>query len=203
MNSDETLWEGMLRGDKDMFLSLYKKYYHVLLFIGLKAVKDTALVKDTIHQLFLYLWEKRETIHAANNVKSYLVISFLRKLSAAAEKSGRMSALQAAHNNYTEDTPPTPEERLIKKDEQDHLSRMIMNRINDLPDHQKKLIFLRFYEGLSYGDIVQLTGLSQRTVYNKIHEALKKLRLDIANSRHSQSAFLVLMTFLSSFTRTI
>jgi RNA polymerase sigma-70 factor (ECF subfamily) len=124
-------------------------------------------------------------------------------LSAAAEKSGRMSALPAAHNNYTEDTPPTPEERLIKKDEQDHLSRMIMNRINDLPDHQKKLIFLRFYEGLSYGDIVQLTGLSQRTVYNKIHEALKKLRLDIANSRHSQSAFLVLTTFLSSFTRTI
>src|SRR5687768_18006387 len=116
MNTDEILWKGLQQGDKDMFLSLYTKYYHSLLFIGLKEIKDAQLVKDTIHQLFLYLWEKRETIHEANNVKSYLVTSFLRKLSADWIKARKASHLEVVWNNYQKDTPPTPEENLIIKD---------------------------------------------------------------------------------------
>src|ERR1043165_2240989 len=103
MNNDETLWRGLKQGDKEMFLALYKRYYHCLLFIGLKEIKDAQLVKDTIQQLFLYLWEKRETINEAMNVKSYLVTSFLRKLTADWKQSGRSCDLQVVWNKYTED----------------------------------------------------------------------------------------------------
>jgi RNA polymerase sigma-70 factor (ECF subfamily) len=97
------------------------------------------------------------------------------------------------HSEYTEDARPTPEENLIQKDEQQHLCRLLMDYINELPSRQRELIHLRFYEGLSYDEIAQHTGLSHRTVYNKIYEALKKLRVDIGNSRHSQSASLLLL----------
>lgn len=193
MNNDETLWQGLKQGDKDMFLSLYKKYYHCLLFIGLKEIKDAQLVKDTIQQLFLYLWEKRETIKEATNIKSYLVISFLRKLTADWKKSGETCNLQVVSNNYLEDTQPTPEEKLIKKDEQTHLFKLLMNHVNDLPNRQKELIVLKFYEGLTYEEIVQRTGLSHRTVYNKIHEALKKLKLDMVMRQHSHKVALILL----------
>lgn len=188
MSSDETLWEGMLCGDQDMFLSLYNRYYHALLFTGLKEIKDAQLVKDTIQQLFLYLWEKRETIQKANNVKSYLLTSFLRKLSADWKKSGKVSNLQVVYSQYDEDTAPTPEETLIKKDEQQQQLRQLTDYINELPSRQKELLYLKYYEGLNYEEIVQQTGLTVRTVYNKIHEALKKLRLDIVNTHQSRSA---------------
>jgi len=188
MYSDETLWEGMLRGDQDMFLSLYNRYYHALLFVGLKEIRDPQLVKDTIQQLFLYLWEKRESIHVARNVKSYLLTSFLRKLSADWKKSGKVSKLQVVYSQYSEDTTPSPEENLILKDEQQHPFRHLMDFINELPSRQKELLYLKFYEGLSYEEIVQQTGLTHRTIYNKIHEALKKLRLDIVNNERSRSA---------------
>lgn len=188
MYSDEALWDGLLHGDQELFLRLYNKYYHTLLFIGLREIKDAQLVKDTIQQLFLYLWEKRRTIHAARNVKSYLVTSFLRKLSDDWKKTGRISGLQVINDEYNHETPLTPEECLIKKDEQLHLFKLLANYINELPQRQKELIFLKFYEGLSYEEIVQQTGLSHRTVYNKIHEALKKLRVDIADSRQAHSA---------------
>jgi RNA polymerase sigma factor (sigma-70 family) len=193
MNNDDNLWLGLKQGDKEMFLALYKKYYHTLLFIGLKEMKDAQLVKDTIQQLFLYLWEKRETIQVANNVKSYLVTSFLRKLTADWKKSGKVSNLQVVWNNYSEDTQPTPEEKLIIKDEQHHLFKLLMNHINELPNRQRELIVLKFYEGLTYEEIVHQTGLSHRTVYNKIHEALKKLKLDIVKSQHAKSATLMLL----------
>ncbi len=197
MDSDETLWEGMLRGDQEMFLSLYNKYYHTLLFLGLREIKDAQLVKDTIQQLFLYIWEKRQTINVAKNVKSYLVMSFLRKLSVDWRKIERVSTLQIVHSGYSEDYTPTPEEYLIKKDQQNHLHKLLMNYLDELPARQKELITLRFYEGLSYEEIVQQTGLSHRTVYNKIHEALKKLRLDMANNnQNNNTAFLTLMLCL-------
>jgi len=191
MYTDDTLWKGLQQGNKDMFLCLYKKYYHSLLFIGLKEIKDAQLVKDTIQQLFLYIWEKRETIHEAKNVKSYLVTSFLRKLSADWKKSRKTCDLQVVWNNYSEDLQSTPEENLINKDGQTQLFKLLMSHINNLPNRQRELIVLKFYEGLSYETIVEQTGLSHRTVYNKVHEALKKLKLDIVKSRHAQSASLI------------
>lgn len=190
---DEALWEGMLQGEQDMFLTLYSRYYHVLLFLGLKEIRDAQLVKDTIQQLFLYIWEKRETIGVAKNVKAYLLTSFLRKLSADWKKAGKTANLQVVHDTYTGTDPLTPEEHLIRKDEQQHLFRLLVNYVNDLPARQKELIMLKFYEGLSYEEIVQQTGLSHRTVYNKIYEALKKLRLDISSSNDFHSASLSLL----------
>ena len=199
MNSDETLWKGLQQGDKDMFLSLYTKYYHSLLFIGLKEIKDAQLVKDAIQQLFLYLWEKRETIHEATNVKSYLVTAFLRKLSADWIKSRKVCHMEVVWNNYYEDPPSTPEENLIIKDDQHHLMNLLMSHIQNLPNRQRELIVLKFYERLSYDEIVEQTGLSHRTVYNKIYEALKKLKLDIIKCHHVESAsLLMLLTLLSS-----
>jgi RNA polymerase sigma factor (sigma-70 family) len=193
MINDDTLWLGLKQGDKEMFLALYKKYYHTLLFIGLKEMKDAQLVKDTIQQLFLYLWEKRETIQEATNVKSYLVTSFLRKLTADWKKSKQAGMLQVVWNSYPEDPQPNPEEKLISKDEQSHLFKLLMDRINELPNRQKELIVLKFYEGLTYEEIVQRTGLSHRTVYNKIHEGLKKLKLDMAATQYPRSAALLLL----------
>lgn len=191
MNNDNNLWQGLKQGDKEMFLALYKKYYHTLLFIGLKEVKDAHLVKDVIQQLFLYLWEKRETIQDARDIRSYLLTSFLRKLTTDWKKSKQSGVLKVVWGSYPEDLQPNPEEKLIRKDEESHLFKLLMGRINELPNRQKELIMLKFYEGLSYQEIVERTGLSHRTVYNKIHEGLKKLKLDIVKNQHSQSAALL------------
>ncbi|QNA43918.1 RNA polymerase sigma factor [Lacibacter sediminis] len=199
MDNDNNLWQGLKQGDKEMFLALYRKYYHTLLFIGLKEMKDAHLVKDIIQQLFLYLWEKRETIQDARDVKSYLITSFLRKLTADWKKSKQSGLLEVVWSSYPEDPQPNPEEKLIRKDEQSHLFQLLRDHINELPNRQKELIILKFYEGLSYQDIVQRTGLSHRTVYNKIHEGLKKLKLGIAQSRQPRSAALIsLLNVLAS-----
>ena len=193
MHNDETLWKGLMKGDKEMFLALYRKYYHSLLFIGLKEIKDASLVKDAIQQQFLYLWEKRETIHEAKNVKSYLITSFLRKLTSDWKKLEKTGNLQVAWSNHSEEPLPTPEESLIVKDGQRQLYKLLMYHINALPARQKELVILKFYEGLTYEEIVQKTGLAHRSVYNKIHEALKKLKLELEKEHSSYGKALSVM----------
>ncbi len=103
-----------------------------------------------------------------------MITSFIRRLSADWKKSENASKFNVVWNSRNEEPIPTPEESLIIKDQQVHLNRQIMAHINMLPFRQKELILLRFYEGLTYEEIVQKTGLAHQTVYNKIYEALKK-----------------------------
>lgn len=185
MDTDETLWEGMRHGDQSMFLELYKKYYPLLLFAGYKQKADTQFIKDIIQQLFLDLWEKRSNIQQAENVKSYLFISFLRKLTNDLKKSSRVINIEITDLSKNGDDLSTPEESLIFKNEHFHLTRTLAEQVDKLPERQRELIVLRFYEGLSYDLIASRTGLSQRTVYNTIHEALKKLRLEMSERKES------------------
>lgn len=198
MHDDETLWKGMMRGDREMFLALYRKYYHSLLFIGLKEVRDAHLVKDVIQQQFLYLWEKRESVSEARDVRAYLITTFLRKLSADWRKSERSGNLMVAWSNLAEQQVPSPEEMLILRNERNELYSVLMERVNALPVRQKELIVMRFYEGLSYEEIVQRTGLTYRTVYNKVHEAIKKLRVGLGKEESSYRAILSALLLLLS-----
>lgn len=182
-----------MKGDKEMFLALYRKYYHSLLFIGLKEIKDAHLVKDVIQQQFLYLWEKRQSISEARDVRAYLITTFLRKLSADWRESEKRGNLMVAWNNLAEQQAPSPEEILIMHNERRDLYEALTERLNALPVRQKELIIMRFYEGLSYEEIVQRTGLTHRTVYNKVHEAIKKLRLGLDKEEPSYRAILSLL----------
>jgi len=184
-----------------MFLALYRKYYHSLLFIGIKEIKDAGLVKDAIQQQFLYLWEKRESIQPAKNVRSYLITSFLRRLTADWKRAGKTGDLQVAWNYHSREPELTPEENLIRKDDHRHLSTLLLNHLNTLPSRQKELIVLRFYEGLTYDEITERTGLTHRTVYNKIHEALKTLKANLdKNEGHYSygSALSVLLSVMAA-----
>lgn len=179
MYNDEAMWRGIMEGDKEMFLLLYRKYYHSLLFIGLKQYKNADLAKDAIQQQFLYLWEKRSNLQRAENVRAYLITSFLRRLSAESKKMKKNRELKTEDIGQFSDDPPTPEESMIAIDGQKHLNQFLMNQINSLPPRQKELVILKFYQGLSYHEIAEKTGLAHRTVYNKIHEALKALKLNM------------------------
>jgi RNA polymerase sigma-70 factor (ECF subfamily) len=177
IHTDNVCWERLLHGDKQALFELYTRYYHTLLFIGLKQIRDTDLVKDVIQQQFLYLWEKRSTLMEARNVRSYIIISFLRRLTSDWVKARRTVNLEVAWSKQEEEQVEASwEEQLILKDGRAAVSKSLMTVINTLPARQRELIILKFYEGLSYDAITQKTGLTHRTVYNKIHEALDKIK---------------------------
>jgi RNA polymerase sigma factor (sigma-70 family) len=200
-HTDNLCWERLLQGDKEALYELYTKYYHTLLFIGLKQIHDSDLVKDVIQQQFLYLWEKRNALMPAKNVRSYIIISFLRRLTSDWIKARRTVNLEVAWSKKEEEGFETSwEETLILKDDHEAISKNLMAVINALPARQRELILLKFYEGLSYDDITQKTGLTHRTVYNKIHEALYKIKEGLAQPAvltGIQSVLLLLIT--SSF----
>ncbi|MHA4812538.1 RNA polymerase sigma factor [Flavitalea flava] len=184
-HTDQSNWTALLNGNKDALYQLYIQFYHTLFFIGLKHTSDADLVKDVIQQQFLYFWERRSTMMEARNVRSYIIMSFLRRLNNDWVKARKTIRLEVAWSKMEEDDffETSPEEKLIERNNNELVSKNLAVTINALPARQRELIILKFYEGLGYEDIVRKTGLTRRTVYNKIHEALSKIRSEILDTQ--------------------
>jgi RNA polymerase sigma factor (sigma-70 family) len=162
-------------GDENGLFELYENLFPLLMVFGRNLGYSHEDCRDQVQQLFMELWEKRKVLPPVEKIKAYLLTSFKRKLLKEVLKQHRAKTCVAAFANN--DVEITIAEEMILAETTAETYQQLAHRINTLAGRQKQLLQLRFYEGLSYEQIQQVTGLSPQTVYNKIHEALKKLRL--------------------------
>src|SRR5690606_25818422 len=109
---------------------------------------DRPLVEDCIQNLFMYLLTHRTHLSAVENVKAYLVKAFRRDLLRAATDARKLRDLPEEESCF--DIIVSPETRLIS--DQTTLARRekVAAEINRLPPRMKEVLFLRFYENLSF-----------------------------------------------------
>ena len=162
-----------IRNIDDALFSIMTLYYKDLFRYGIRLTADVENTKDIVNQFFLHAWEQREKFVAAENIKAYLLVSFKRFLINHLRKSFPFKNIA--------DYPEEPmehsyEDYIICFEENEALKKALYESLQLLPGRQKELLVLRFYDNMSYEEIAEKNSLSIRTVYNKIHLALKRLR---------------------------
>lgn len=167
------LTEQLKTGNQEALFSLMEMYYNDLFRYGIKFTADKDLAKDIVSQFFIHLWDKREQFIKANNLQGYILVSFRHYIINYLQRIQKQLDLQSP---ATETWEYSYEEYLIAAQDHDYTKKMLQEAITSLPDRQRQLVQLRFYDQLSYEEIADKTTLSLRTVYNKIHIALKTLR---------------------------
>lgn len=84
----------------------------------------------------------------------------------------RMELLTDAPPETAHAPPGAPEERMA-----------LWPHVKDLPERQRAVIVLRYYEELSEKDIASVLGCTRGTVKSTAHRALKSLRASLDSSR--------------------
>ena len=74
VENDKLIWNRFLAGDNEAFSEVYQKYVQSLFLYGLQFTSDRELVKDSIHDLFVKLYNGRNNISEIKNVKIYLFV---------------------------------------------------------------------------------------------------------------------------------
>lgn len=178
------LTERLRSGDKEALFSMMHFYYNDLFRYGIKFTADKDLTKDIIGQFFLHIWDHRQNFTSAENIKGYLIVSFKRFVIGYLTKISRQLDIE----ELQPDTYEYPyEDYIIAWQSEETLKTILRDAIEQLPERQRELVRLRFYEQLSYEEIAQKTSLSIRTVYNKLHEAIKKLRSPVLKDNISRN----------------
>ena len=82
---------------------------------------------------------------------------------------------------YDEELTLSPEDGIIVAETSFALALKMKLAIDKLSARKQELVRLKYYEGLSYEEISAITALSIRTVYNKLHEAIKFLKEEFSS----------------------
>lgn len=176
MHTTTKLTERLRNGDKEALFSMMAFYYNDLFRYGIKFTADKDITKDIIGQFFIHVWDHRQQFSAAENFKCYLVVAFKRFVIDYLRKISRQLNL----SDYEAQGYEYPyEDYIVAWQSEESVKALLCKAIQELPDRQRELIQLRFYEQLSYEEIAIRTSLSIRTVYNNLHEAIKKLRCPV------------------------
>lgn len=165
-----------ISGDHKAFSELYDQYADVLYAFGRRYTPDHDLVKDCIHDLFIDLHGYRQSLAANVNVKFYLLKSFRRKLYAAHRKATVLFDRWGSDDFGMNAFEFSIEHNIIVDEKQREMMHHLAAEINQLPDRQREILYLRFNEGLDYEEIASMMQISVPTCRTFIYRALKQLR---------------------------
>ncbi len=184
------LWQRFKAGDERALGELARGHYPALYNYGLRLTPDSDLVWDTIQDLFLELWDHRETIGDAVFVKTYLLKALRYKLIKTRTYHYPLQIDEA----QSIDMPFSVsfEDELIDREFQAGQTRLLHQLIATLTRRQQEVLYLRFYQNLDNPEIAQIMGLERQSVANLLHRTFKILR-----DQWSSSLLLILLEMLS------
>lgn len=190
MNKDIIkIWDQFRAGDKDSFSVLFETFLDILFRYGMKFVSNEDLVKDCIQDLFIKLYNNRDSLAPTTNPRFYLLLSLKNMIIDVIIRDKRIIYVAPeelpfiASYQYLDDQDDTEDEEIKEKFE---------HAISMLNPRQKEAIYLRFQLDLSYEEISRLLGINYQSARNLIHRSILKIR-----ERMSLAGFIIL--FLQAF----
>ena len=162
----------MRAGDPGALKELYNSFYHFLFSANFAVCTNRDIVKDSIHEAFLSIWVNRDKLPPVSSIGGYLNSCVRRKIIDALKKEGHLEPLPAVDIEHEF----SYEEVIIAFQEQEATSNTLKEALCQLTNKQKEAIRMRYFENKNYEEIAQLLGCEQRTIYNRIYEAIERLR---------------------------
>lgn len=176
LDEDLLLWNEFRNGNAEAFSGLMRAHYQDLYNYGTRFTRDEELVKDCIQDLFLTLWMNRLSISETSFVKYYLLKSLRHNLTRAISRSRYFNHPGEGHfENLFNGTQPL-EADLIREEHLAELAKKMRKVLAALTRRQQEVIYLRFYMDADVEEIAEIMGLNRQSVYNLLHDALRKLR---------------------------
>lgn len=118
----------------------------------LKNVKDEDKARDIIQDSFEKLWKTHENV-CYEKVKSYLFSTAYHTLIDAIRKEKKQS-----------DWEHVDPKQLGYEQGYSDLNEILHQAVEQLPESQKLVVMMRDYEGYTYAEISEITGLSEAQV---------------------------------------
>lgn len=125
----------------------------------LKNVKEVDCAQDILQDTFMKMWEKHKEV-AAEKAKSYLFTIAYHLL-----------VDHARHQKHFSSFDGVADEGIADNKEYFDLQAVLNKAVERLPAEQRWVLLLRDYEGYSYGEIGEITGLNESQVKVYIYRA--------------------------------
>lgn len=153
------------QGDEDAFKILHQRLYNLIFHFLLEFCKDKETIKDAIQSTYEIVIKKSKSLVFYTNCLGWIFTIAKRTLKSIVRKNKRCYStssiegiLENSNNdNYIENMP-------------------LKLEVDKLDKEQQKLLYLIFYEELTYQEISVVMNISVSTIKRRKAELLKLLK---------------------------
>ncbi len=162
--------------DDEALALIMKKYYNSLYNYAFRFLPDDGLVKDCIQEVFISLWQRRDTARQILSLKYYLLRAAKNKVLKCLHQGNRKGTLSGLNEEYDFFQEYSIEQIIIEKQISEEKAEKLKKTLCLLSKRQQEIIYLKYYQLLDHKQIAELMNLSSQSVYNLLHETVQKLR---------------------------
>lgn len=146
---------------------LFKAHYAQMYRLAMTLLHDDDLARDIVHDVFASLLDSHTSLHVSGG---YL-LKAVRNCSLNNIRNYEIH--QRIANRYFLDNEEYDSERWP---DDETIARIYSLINNDIPTQAKRVIELRFSDGMPFARIAAVMGISETAVYRHLSNALKIIR---------------------------
>ncbi|MGY4537115.1 RNA polymerase sigma factor (sigma-70 family) [Mucilaginibacter sp. UYNi724] len=171
-------WGLLVQGDQQGLYACFDIFYDDLYRFGVCLYKNPELVKESINNLFIELWKIQDKLSAVQNVQQYVLTIYKRILYKTYQQYSRDTYTTTLEEAEIEaGAAEQPYENILIASQQDEITKKRLQKaLNQLTPRQIEIVQMRYFDQISFCEISERTGLTERTIYNTLHNAIKVLR---------------------------
>lgn len=163
--SDDELMAAYVAGETAAFRELFARYAPLLKAMLLRRIRTHAMVDDLVQQTFLQVHRARFDFRPGAKVRPWLFTISLNLLRSQLRSEGRSPFSDVETEGRSEPNQHRAQEL-----------REFRLLLDDLPEAQRQVIELYWFEGLSFAEIAETLGASLSAVKVRAHRGYNTLR---------------------------
>jgi RNA polymerase sigma-70 factor (ECF subfamily) len=178
--TDESLVHRMRNGESASAEALVRRYYQPLLRYLQRLCGNDQLAEELHQQTWLSVLEHLPQFDASSGgggFKAWLFRIATNKANDYWRSHGRERAAKEGLKLVMEMSGPEAGHRLEKSEQADKLKRAI----EQLPQSQREVLLLRYYGDMKFIEIAELLGCPLNTALGRMHKAMLKLKVMMAD----------------------
>ncbi|WEK17529.1 MAG: RNA polymerase sigma-70 factor [Candidatus Pedobacter colombiensis] len=173
--SDEELIGLMKAHNQIAFVCIYKRYWSELYRCAFKIFPNQETCEDLIHDVFLFLWNKRASVEL-KSLKDYLYIAVKnRTLNKIRSEKNLLKAISA------QPVPVSSESLTEDEFNSKELDKVYNLALDGLPERCRTILLMSRKEHLSNKEIASKLNITPKTVENQITIGLRQLRIKLGD----------------------
>lgn len=176
MVSEKQLMQAVAAGDPEAFREIILRHQQVAWNTAYRFLRDPMEAEDIVQETFLRIFKAAPRYQPRAKFRTYLYRILTRLCIDHARKKNPLlvdSIADLAHS------APGPLEDLIF----DEREAEVHAHLDVLPPNQKAAIILKHFEGLSYAEISQVMGITQKAVERLLSRARSTLQNQLSHLR--------------------
>lgn len=174
--SDGVLWSQLREGDRFGLEQIYLKYSQELFRYGMAIKANRSFIKDCLQELFIDLWKYRGSLSQTDNIKVYLFRSLSNKINKEITRDQKMFLDSEVSDFETVYIEASVEDKFIDLQRDELLQLRLAGALEKLPNRQREVIQLLFFETLSYEDTSKILGITIDSTYTLAWKAINSMK---------------------------